>query len=208
MEAFSEAVTKGGPVLWLLAVLSLGSLTLIIAKAMQMAGVLSGEGRRAAAFGSWARGERDAAMAALSQGKAPADRLVLFAMRGLIAGRPRAVLDAELTWRGNVEAARLNARIRTLELIAMVSPLLGLLGTVLGMIRSFRDLAGAEGAANASLLAGGIWEALLTTAAGLVVAIPAAIAAGLLADRAERAVQAMEVAVGELYSVEDGVRAD
>ena len=54
----------------------------------------------------------------------------------------------------------------------MIAPLLGLLGTVLGMVQSFQDLSLAQGSANASVLAGGIWLALLTTAAGLVVAIP------------------------------------
>ena len=94
--------------------------------------------------------------------------------------------------------------IRFLELVAMVAPLLGLLGTVLGMIQSFQDLASAEGAANASVLAGGIWEALMTTAAGLVVAIPAAIAASLLGARIETATQRIESAVGELLLIEHG----
>ena len=84
----------------------------------------------------------------------------------------------------------------------MVSPLLGLLGTVLGMIRSFQDLAAAEGAANASLLAAGIWQALLTTAAGLMVAIPAAIAAGLMSDRVERVAQTIEAAVAQMFAAD------
>ena len=92
----------------------------------------------------------------------------------------------------------MNGMIRLLELIAMISPLLGLLGTVLGMIQSFQQLELAEGAANASVLAGGIWQALLTTAAGLLVAIPAAVGAGLLSARIERAAQTMESAVGAL----------
>ena len=85
----------------------------------------------------------------------------------------------------------------------MISPLLGLLGTVLGMIQSFQELALADGAANASLLAAGIWQALLTTAAGLVVAIPATIAATLLSERVERAAQRIEAAVGQLFAIED-----
>ena len=97
----------------------------------------------------------------------------------------------------------MNRHIRLLELIAMISPLLGLLGTVLGMIQSFQELALAEGAANASLLAGGIWQALLTTAAGLLVAIPAAVAASLLSDRVERAVSAIESSVGQLFAVQE-----
>ena len=99
----------------------------------------------------------------------------------LVAGKPRAVLDAELTWRGNVEAAKLNARIRTLELIAMVSPLLGLLGTVIGMIEIFGSQGGdggmgaVPGGGNPAQLANGISIALYNTAFGLIVAIPALI---------------------------------
>ena len=124
-------------------------------------------------------------------------------MAGLRDGRPRAGLDADLEWRGNAEVAVLSRNVRLLELIAMVSPLLGLLGTVLGMIQAFRELSLAEGSANASILADGIWQALLTTAAGLVVAIPAAIAAGLFAARIERVARSIEAAVGRLYSAED-----
>ena len=93
-----------------------------------------------------------------------------------------------------------------LEITAMVSPLLGLLGTVLGMIQSFQELELAEGAANASLLAGGIWQALLTTAAGLVVAIPAAIASGLFSARIERVAQSVENAVGRLMLAEEAAQ--
>jgi biopolymer transport protein ExbB len=85
----------------------------------------------------------------------------------------------------------------------MVSPLLGLLGTVLGMIQSFQELEMAQGAANASVLAGGIWQALLTTAAGLLVAIPAAVAAGLFSARIDNAAQSIESAVGRLLLIEN-----
>jgi biopolymer transport protein ExbB len=93
--------------------------------------------------------------------------------------------------------------IRIIELIAMISPLLGLLGTVLGMIQSFQELEMAQGSANASVLAGGIWQALLTTAAGLVVAIPAAVGATLLSEKVERSSQLMEGEIGRLFSIED-----
>lgn len=101
----------------------------------------------------------------------------------------------------------MNSLIRVLELIAMISPLLGLLGTVMGMIQSFQALEMAQGAANASVLAGGIWQALLTTAVGLLVAIPAAVGATLLASRAESAAQMIENSVGRLMLVEENPNA-
>ena len=74
------------------------------------------------------------------------------------------------------ELARLREGLRALELIATIAPLIGLLGTVLGMIEAFQALQATGARADPSVLAGGIWEALLTTAAGMAVAIPAAAA--------------------------------
>lgn len=69
--------------------------------------------------------------------------------------------------------AGLQSHLRGLDVIASLAPLIGLLGTVLGMIEAFQGLQGAGMRADPAVLAGGIWNALLTTAAGLVVAIPA-----------------------------------
>lgn len=203
MAGLMDIMVTGGPIVMILAVLSLVSLTVIAAKVLQLGGVLSGEATRDKALAHWAQGDKTAAMAELEPGKTVVDRLLHQAMTGLRSGLPRMVLDADLEWRGNAEIAALNKNIRFLELTAMVSPLMGLLGTVLGMIQSFQELALAEGAANASLLASGIWQALLTTAVGLVVAIPAAIAATLLAARVETVANRIEAAVGRLYAIED-----
>jgi biopolymer transport protein ExbB len=203
MAGLTETLQSGGPIVWLLLVLSVSSLALIVTKIIHLRGVLSGDAKRSAAFESWSGGDKTAAVRALENANTPADRIAFMAMQGLMAARPRPVLNADLEWRGNNEVAQMQRHIRLLELIAMISPLLGLLGTVLGMIQSFQELALAEGAANASLLAAGIWQALLTTAAGLVVAIPAAVAATLLSERVERAAQRIEAAVGQLFAIED-----
>lgn len=76
---------------------------------------------------------------------------------------------------GSRELRRLEKNLRGLGIIAHISPLLGLLGTVTGMIRAFMKIQELGGKVDASILAGGIWEALITTAAGLSVAIPAII---------------------------------
>jgi biopolymer transport protein ExbB len=76
---------------------------------------------------------------------------------------------------GSRELRRLEKNLRGLGIIAHISPLLGLLGTVTGMIRAFMKIQELGGQVDASVLAGGIWEALITTAAGLSVAIPAII---------------------------------
>ena len=139
----------------------------------------------------------------LAAGRAPADRVAHYALAASLRKMPRKPLEAELMRRGNAEVEAMGRHIRLLELVAMISPLLGLLGTVLGMIQSFQELELAQGAANASVLAGGIWQALLTTAAGLVVAIPAAIGATLLSARVDSAAHEIESAVGQFFLLED-----
>lgn len=74
------------------------------------------------------------------------------------------------------EIASAQTGLGALELISTIAPLLGLLGTVLGMITAFQALQAAGTKADPALLAGGILEALLTTAAGMAVAIPASAA--------------------------------
>ncbi len=198
-----SALGTGGPIIMILVILSIISITLICAKWLQLNGVNNGDKQRIEALKYWTDGDKKKSVELLIDKDSPIDRLVKFAMQSLINGTNRAVINDELTWRGNAEVLKMNKYIRIIELIAMISPLLGLLGTVLGMIQSFQELEMAEGSANASVLAGGIWQALLTTAAGLVVAIPAAVGATLLSEKVERSSQLMEGEIGRLFSIED-----
>ncbi|KIN70005.1 Transporter MotA/TolQ/ExbB proton channel family protein [Sulfitobacter noctilucicola] len=197
----------GGVVIAVLLILSAFSLALIVVKVVQLWPARSGVQMREAALADWAQGNKEKAQNAVTNGKSPADRVMAYAMASLAKGFKGPPLQAELLRRGNEEFARMNGSIRVLELIAMISPLLGLLGTVLGMIQSFQALEMAEGAANASVLAGGIWQALLTTAVGLLVAIPAAVGATLLSARAESAAQMIENAVGRLMLIDENPNA-
>lgn len=95
--------------------------------------------------------------------------------------------------------------LNPLGTIATISPLLGLLGTVIGMIKVFAQMQG-EGAANIATLSGGISEALVTTAAGLTVAIPALIAHRYLLRRIEALVVGMEQEAIRLVEVVHGDR--
>lgn len=93
------------------------------------------------------------------------------------AGRPREVIKEAFEEVGRIEVTHLSRFVEVMGTIAAVAPLLGLLGTVVGMIDVFRAVVAEAGAAagpvNPGTLANGIWAALLTTAAGLSVAIPA-----------------------------------
>lgn len=81
--------------------------------------------------------------------------------------------ENEVSIIGEKQIRNLEFLLKPLELIANIAPLLGLLGTVIGMITAFSKLENAGSKVDPAILAGGIWEALLTTAFGLIVAIPA-----------------------------------
>lgn len=82
-------------------------------------------------------------------------------------------------------SAAMHRRIDYLSMVANLSPMVGLLGTVTGMIIAFRQVAATSGAAGAGDLAEGIYQALVTTVGGLIVAIPALAAAGVLRSRVD-----------------------
>ena len=195
MAEIADFLGTGGPIILLLVVLSLLSLSLIVIKISDLWNSTSGGDLRATSVKAYETSGAEEAAKILNSGKSPADRILAFAMSPQARALSTDVRESEIARRGNQEISRMNRFLRILEVIAMISPLLGLLGTVLGMIQSFQQLELAEGAANAAVLAGGIWQALLTTAAGLLVAIPAAVAANLLAARVEIAT----------YNIEDGV---
>ncbi|EXJ13328.1 MotA/TolQ/ExbB proton channel family protein [Imhoffiella purpurea] len=131
---------------------------------------------------------------------------------GLVNRRhSREVMKEALNDTGRHVVADLERFLNTLATIASVAPLLGLLGTVLGMIDVFGVIMEA-GVGNAGVLAGGISKALVTTAAGLSVAIPALMfhrffdnrVAKLAIDMEEQALRLVEVLKGEREVVEDG----
>ncbi len=92
---------------------------------------------------------------------------------------------------GRQEATRLTRRLGVLETVAAVSPLLGLLGTVIGMIRVFGSVS-QTGLNNPEVLSAGISEAMVTTAAGLIIGIPALVAYNWLNGRADRIIFDLE----------------
>ncbi|GHA00298.1 biopolymer transporter ExbB [Arenicella chitinivorans] len=101
-----------------------------------------------------------------------------------------------------VSMAKLTSFLRPLEVIAATAPLLGLLGTVLGMIEAFRAMESAGAQVNPAILSGGIWQALLTTAVGLAVAIPTSIVHSWFERRAEREAAAMQDALDQVFTLE------
>jgi len=98
------------------------------------------------------------------------------------------------------EISRLYRKLEYISLIAVIAPMLGLLGTVTGMIGAFNTIALTEGAAKPSQLAQGIWEALVTTVEGLVVAIPTMFCVAFFRNRIDGLVAEAEATVERLMS--------
>ena len=105
-------------------------------------------------------------------------------------GRGMWLVKEAIEDRGGREGVMLEKNVGILSTIANLTPLLGLLGTVSGMIKTFKVISQAGG--NPSLLAGGIAEALITTAAGLCVAIPTLVCYRILKDKVESLIFEME----------------
>jgi biopolymer transport protein ExbB len=172
-----EFLDKGGLAMWPIAALSIVTLAIILWKLWRYS--RSGAWRRTRAETAvrfWRAHRDDEALETASSGRGVRARLATVAIRSASGGwaEEEAREETARVARGLLAEAR--AGLRPLELIATVAPLLGLLGTVLGMITAFQQLQTAGTRADPSALAGGIWEALLTTAAGMAVAIPASTA--------------------------------
>jgi len=101
---------------------------------------------------------------------------------------------------GRFEARKLERFLPTLQTIANIAPLMGLLGTVFGMIKTFSVIA-QQGVGNAQALSGGISEALFTTAAGLSVAIPTVVFYHIVRHRSEKITGEMEKAVSQVINL-------
>ncbi|MBK5968094.1 MULTISPECIES: MotA/TolQ/ExbB proton channel family protein [Thiorhodovibrio] len=194
--------SDGGPVLVILAALSVIALTLVLLKIWQFHRLrLDAAEPLASALGLWAWGQSAAAVAAVADAPQPAARLLHRALTGYLQpGVDLGLLREELARFANAEIEGLRAYLRALETIATLSPLLGLLGTVFGMIEAFQQLEQAGARVDPALLSGGIWQALLTTAAGLGVAIPVVFAHAWLEQRVERCGYRMEDAVTRVFT--------
>ena len=203
LSDLGDLLQDGGPILVILVLVSLLAATLIALKLLQLARLRAGSrGFVDESLGLWQARRCDEALALLETTPNPIAPVLATAMRGL--GRPGVDpaerVREEVLREAAAQQQRLNAYTRGLDVIATLAPLLGLLGTVLGMIEAFRELEAAGGRADPGLLAGGIWEALLTTAAGLAIAIPSAAAAHWIDGVVGQLRHDMEDAVTRLFT--------
>ena len=173
MQRLNFLLESGGPVIVLLIVMSVLSLAIFILKCWQYAKLrVFDRSFVNPAINAWRSGRADQARALVAGHPAPMARTLEAVMRMQATGAAREDTAAEAARVAALHLEEMRRLLRPLEVIAYLSPLLGLLGTVIGMIRAFRELELAGSRIDPSLLSGGIWEALLTTAAGLIVEEP------------------------------------
>lgn len=197
-----QLIELGGPVVVALLLLSVAGLTVFLFKSVQYLGYSRGRFRCAEGLvNAWIAGAAPPQVPRTAAN--PYLRLLVAGMDWLDRGVDPGQVRDELTRQGQMVLARVNSLNGFVELVAYLAPLGGLLGTVLGMIDVFQGLAdSAASGSQTGALAGGIWEALLTTVVGLCVAIPFTLMHALLEGRANRIRIRMEDQLSRLFTAD------
>jgi len=187
-----QFLIKGGPLMIPLVICSVMALAIVIEKFISIRGVerkasgFIGKTRKILKSNKKGRVDRILALCKIAS---PPARILKVAIEKKERGREEvkeAIVDA-----GSLEVPYLGRHLRILETIVTIAPLLGLLGTVRGMIRAFNEIA-LQGVGQPGALAGGISEALYTTAFGLSIAIPCLVFYNYFTHRTERFVRKLE----------------
>jgi biopolymer transport protein ExbB len=187
---FLEHVKKGGFVMIPLLAVAAAALLLTLRKAIELGGIRVEPGEEIdAVIAAARRGDVDAAREAAGRVKQPLRPLLDEAIQH--RDSPRDHLEEIMHERVLASLPRLERNLGTLAVLGGIAPLLGLLGTVTGMIHTFQ-LVTIFGSGDAKLLSGGISEALVTTETGLIIAIPVLLAHAFLARRARGIVGSLE----------------
>ena len=129
-------------------------------------------------------GHEKEALALASKSNSPMGRILAQAIE--VLDQDRETLETVVVHSTDEEIRGLSRYLQVLATIGNIAPLLGLLGTVMGMIKAFMVIQQMGGKVNAAVLAGGIWEAMLTTALGLAVALPTMVAHSYLIARVNK----------------------
>jgi len=186
IEKIGEFLTLGGPVVAVIAALSVVALALILIKVSEFTLARVGQpalARKAAT--AWAEGRWPEARKLLANPRCAAERAVGHAMQLSASELTKPEIEERIVAHAAEDLHHYSKGLRALEAIAQVAPLIGLFGTVLGMIEAFQALQSAGSSVDPSMLAGGIWVALMTTAAGLAVAMPVSLVVTFLEGRLE-----------------------
>lgn len=202
VKTVTDLLSLGGPVVVLLLIISVFALALVLLKMWQFAQARVGRhgaGRRA--LHHWKSRNKVAAKKDVAGKIGLVDRCVSAALYGLESrDLSKQCIEEAVHVIASGGLHQLQKGFRALDAIAQIAPLLGLFGTVLGMIEAFQKLQVAGNAVDPSILAGGIWVALLTTAIGLAVAMPVSLALTWFESQVNNEKAAIENIVGGLLN--------
>lgn len=195
-----EIFLKGGFIMWLILATSIVGLAVVIDRFL----VLRKARINVPAFMVRIRGfikkkDISGAISYCMEEKSPVANIVRKGLKKYKYGHDRVKEAIENA--GSQEISKLEKGLTILATVSGIAPLLGFLGTVTGMIQAFMTIQDLAGAANPSDLAGGIWEALITTAFGLIVGIPALAFYNYFLSAVKRLVGEMETVANDVVDV-------
>lgn len=144
-------------------------------------------------------GKIDSALSLCESNDTPVSRMISKGVKRI--GRPLNDVNAAIENIGNLEVSKLEKNLPTLATVAGAAPMIGFLGTVMGMIQAFYAMANAGNNIDVSLLANGIYTAMVTTVAGLIVGIIAYFAYNILVAKVEKVVFTMEATTTEFMDL-------
>ncbi len=183
----AEIFEKGGPIVWVLLVYSLIALALVLERALHYMLMQKSPGDFEQALATaFSENKVDVYLGLL---KGPDARIMQAINQARIEGI--CDLDSVASRCGSEELLKMERGFRTLSILGHTAPLLGLLGTIIGMIKAFMVIEVAGGQVDSQALAGGIWEAMLTTGVGLAVAIPILLLLHMLESTADKRAHGM-----------------
>ena len=198
----TRLIELGGKLIIVQLTVSVLGLAIVMFKALQFMQVRDGSMRDLhKAIDTWEGGDVRKGQEMIKRNRLGFANDVEYALKRLRPDNVELVRE-ELYRRARVFLQPLHDHLPTIEIIYYIAPLLGLLGTVTGIIASFQALETTAGANDAAKLAGGIWEALLCTGVGLSMAIPFAVLHSLLETRLNHVVAGIEDIIARVFTTE------
>ncbi len=180
-----EFLSKGGVLVIPILLCSVLSLAIFVERLIRFTRLRSrGAGLAEKTVAMMESGQDQEAYEMLIQSNSPMGRVLAQAIE--VKDQDRETLETVIAHSTDEEVRSLSSYVQALATMGNIAPLLGLLGTVLGMIKAFMVIQQMGGKVNAAVLAGGIWEAMLTTALGLAVALPTMVAHSYLISRIDK----------------------
>lgn len=203
LERAQSILEIGGPVVFIMLLMAFVALTIVTVKLLQFARLRIGNTVPAnKAIAALRNGDISTALLLVENRRNPVAQVMVQALNGRQSNLPEAKVREEVLRFGTDILFQLRRGFRPLEVIGSTAPLLGLLGTVMGMITAFQQLEAAGNQVNPAILSGGIWEALLTTAVGLCVAIPVVALLNWLERRVDHLAHDMDNLVTQVFTAD------